>query len=372
MPTKNEKLIDEYFFNFEFRRKGNAVVNGVNFQLPSIPFTNPDVNLRPPMECKYDTMDNSSYNNDTEVCKFCPHAVYIHRSNAEQRTTQFVFSSLDPFSDDSINESRTHPIHLHGHSFFVTKIGYAKYDQDGFINEPNRDVTVKDCGPGNWTDEKTFSQVISPKDLYIDQSTVRKDVITVPAGGSVVIEFLRNHSGWWFLHCHIDAHLTRGMAIAVGELPECQVPFASPLPTDESFDYELSTSVLKAYENYDKCNLQSSPYETCENDKEKDGSLSFDETHSSVKREFPRSEEGMSKSVHEQDEKHLHNLRRQMFNLMKNGRVNYGHVASSHYRRLYHYYNSPQADKLKYANQKMSEPSKNGRKNLEVDFIADS
>ena len=58
------------------------------------------------------------------------------------------------------------------------------------------------------------------------------------------------------MHCHIDHHLTMGMGIAVGELPECQVPFAGPLPTDESFDYELSTSVLKAYENYDKCNLQ--------------------------------------------------------------------------------------------------------------------
>ena len=65
----------------------------------------------------------------------------------------------------------------------------------------------------------------------------------------------------------------------------------------------------------------------------------------------------MSESVHQQDEKYLHNLRRQMFNLMKNDRVNYGHVAS-HYRWLYHYYNSPQADKLKHANQKMSEPSK--------------
>lgn len=40
----------------------------------------------------------------------------------------------------------------------------------------------------------------------------------------MVIEFLADNPGWWFLHCHIDGHSNNGMAIAVSELPDCQTP----------------------------------------------------------------------------------------------------------------------------------------------------
>lgn len=78
-------------------------------------------------------------------------------------------------------------------------------------------------------------------------------MIIVPAGGYVVIEFLAKNPGWWFMHCHIDYHLNYGMAIAVGELTECQVPFHCRFPTEKPFDYEFSTTVLKAYENLNGC-----------------------------------------------------------------------------------------------------------------------
>ena len=55
------------------------------------------------------------------------------------------------------------------------------------------------------------------------EETVRKDTIMVPAGGYVVIEFLADNPGYWFMHCHIEPHLVRGMAAVIREdegLPE--------------------------------------------------------------------------------------------------------------------------------------------------------
>jgi hypothetical protein len=134
---------------------------------------------------------------------------------------RFVLSSIANNGGPAPNVA-THPVHLHGHSFFVTKIGYPPYDESGAIVGMNPNLTQPEadptCGPADWTNGER------PSDILVDRRTVRKDVIIVPAGGYVVIEVLADNPGWWFLHCHIDAHSSNGMAIAVSELPSCQPP----------------------------------------------------------------------------------------------------------------------------------------------------
>ena len=102
----------------------------------------------------------------------------------------------------------------------MTKIGYPPYDESGAIVGMNPNLTQPEadptCGPAHWTNGER------PSDIVVDRRTVRKDVIIVPAGGYVVIEVLADNPGWWFLHCHIDAHSSNGMAIAISELPSCQ------------------------------------------------------------------------------------------------------------------------------------------------------
>ena len=63
--------------------------------------------------------------------------------------------------------------------------------------------------------------------LSVDRWTVRKDTIIVPAGGYVVINFLSNNPGHWFLHCHIEVHKLEGMAVIINEAFEDQ---AAPPP----------------------------------------------------------------------------------------------------------------------------------------------
>lgn len=65
-----------------------------------------------------------------------------------------------------------HPFHLHGHYFFV-------------LGEPGR-LNLRD--------------------------PVQKDSINVPAGKTIVLQWVANNPGKWFFHCHIEWHLATGMA----------------------------------------------------------------------------------------------------------------------------------------------------------------
>ena len=61
--------------------------------------------------------------------------------------------------------------------------------------------------------------------------------------------------GWWFMHCHIDRHSNKGMAIAISELPDCQNP-----PENDKYvvgeSFRTSCDTFKGYhDNGDKCNI---------------------------------------------------------------------------------------------------------------------
>jgi hypothetical protein len=51
---------------------------------------------------------------------------------------------------------------------------------------------------------------------------IQKDTVIVPARGYVVVAFLANNPGYWFLHCHVECHLLEGMAVLIKEYPHTQ------------------------------------------------------------------------------------------------------------------------------------------------------
>ncbi|KAG1899774.1 laccase [Suillus fuscotomentosus] len=84
-----------------------------------------------------------------------------------------------------------HPFHLHGHSFAVIRgVGSTAYN-------------------------------------YIDP-VMRDTVNTGNTGDRVTIRFITDNPGPWFLHCHIDWHLSAGLAIVFAEAPE-DVAASQPL-----------------------------------------------------------------------------------------------------------------------------------------------
>ncbi|XP_068745488.1 uncharacterized protein [Montipora capricornis] len=220
-----------HFINFNFEGDSDtSSVNGRNLIMPSFPPQTQTEEF-----WKKDTICNltSDCNPSTPECS-CVFVITIPHNE----TIQLVFSAIG-----AVNNA--HPIHLHGHTFHVVKVGYPEYHQStGFIKNHNSDISCDDinctkegCNPmkctrPSWTtDSMNFS---------IDSYTIRKDTVMLPAGGYVVINFLSDNPGYWFLHCHIEIHQLQGMALIVSEAPS--VRLQPPEGMNKCGDFDMSVN----------------------------------------------------------------------------------------------------------------------------------
>jgi FtsP/CotA-like multicopper oxidase with cupredoxin domain len=71
-----------------------------------------------------------------------------------------------------------HPLHLHGHDFFILAQETGTYDNSVSLNLEN---------------------------------PPRRDVVMLPASGYVVIAFQTDNPGVWLMHCHIGWHTSMGL-----------------------------------------------------------------------------------------------------------------------------------------------------------------
>ena len=208
-----------HFMNFNFEGSSTtSSVNGRNFILPSFP---PQTQNQDFLE-KSKICDPSADCNPSTINCSCVYTIDI----PYKETVQFVFSNIG-------RNSHSHPIHLHGHSFHVVHVGYPKYNQtSGFVEEHNKEIFCDDvhCTKDGCNNKKCTRPrwASTPPHFSINPFTVRKDTVTVPAGGYVVINFISDNPGHWFLHCHIDGHLLEGMALIVNEASEMQQELKPP------------------------------------------------------------------------------------------------------------------------------------------------
>ncbi|KAK3165975.1 hypothetical protein QOZ80_1AG0040020 [Eleusine coracana subsp. coracana] len=97
----------------------------------------------------------------------------------------------------------SHPMHLHAFNFFVLAQGFGNYDAAAA--------------------EERFN-LVNPQE---------RNTVAVPTGGWAVIRFVADNPGMCFMHCHIDAHLSIGLAMAFdvedGPTPDTVLP---PPPRD--------------------------------------------------------------------------------------------------------------------------------------------
>ncbi|MBA0867963.1 hypothetical protein Goshw_006652 [Gossypium schwendimanii] len=93
-----------------------------------------------------------------------------------------------------------HPIHLHGYDFYFIAQGFRNFD-------PKKDTS---------------------KFKLVDPSM--RNTVGVPVNGWAVIRFIADNPGVWIMHCHLDVHISWGLAMAflvengVGELQTIQLP----------------------------------------------------------------------------------------------------------------------------------------------------
>ena len=157
-PTTEDELPDSdlitkdstLFFNFGFdSNEFTSTINGRNFILPSTSLFNIDENdLNKPQFCT-----NSEDECSGSQCQ-CTHIAQIDEK-FYNKLFRFVLSSLNITSGFSF----AHPVHLHGHSFHVVKIGYPNYTSDGRLDIPNPDLECDNpCERApTWRNERDIS-----------------------------------------------------------------------------------------------------------------------------------------------------------------------------------------------------------------------
>ncbi|KAE9618340.1 hypothetical protein Lal_00047254 [Lupinus albus] len=76
-----------------------------------------------------------------------------------------------------------HPIHLHGHNFYVVGWGFGNFDKD--------------------KDPLNYNLVDPPY----------QNTVAMPKNGWTAIRFRAQNPGVWFVHCHLERHVSWGMAM---------------------------------------------------------------------------------------------------------------------------------------------------------------
>ncbi|GJM99845.1 hypothetical protein PR202_ga16983 [Eleusine coracana subsp. coracana] len=83
-------------------------------------------------------------------------------------------------------ENHHHPIHIHGYDFFILAKGFGNLDH-------NKDIQIE----------------VQPR-----RPTAAEHRGRVPVNGWAVIQFVADNPGVWLMQCHLDVHITWGLAMA--------------------------------------------------------------------------------------------------------------------------------------------------------------
>ena len=219
---------EQYFLNFGFENTfRTGTINARNF----IPFkVSPSIQ---PSEIPASTLCNLK-DNCLESC-LCTHQLDLPYN----KTIRFVFSSAGLRPDQ---RKFTHPVHLHGHEFQVVGVGYGTYSETtGEVITPTQNIACDPSSNNATCVKPAWSKILNATGppISINQYTIRKDTILVPALGYVIIHFRSTNPGWWFLHCHMEPHQLEGMAMVINEAPERQPPPPTGMQTCGNFTWTV-------------------------------------------------------------------------------------------------------------------------------------
>ncbi|KAH6763440.1 laccase 1 [Perilla frutescens var. hirtella] len=107
--------------------------------------------------------------------------------------------------DTNFLNPENHPIHVHGHNFFIVGRGFGNFD------------VAKD--------PLSYNLVDPPE----------RNTVAVPVGGWAAIRLVADNPGVWFVHCHLEEHTSWGLAMGFvvksgSEPSQCLLPPPSDLP----------------------------------------------------------------------------------------------------------------------------------------------
>lgn len=178
-PLEKQPLLDDYDYQIEVNVTMDNLGNGINYAFfNNITYVAPKVPILHTVLSAKDEANNPiiyGSNTNTFVLK-------------KDEVVQLVLNNQD---------TGKHPFHLHGHAFQVVVRGPDYTDETDPIP----------YDPSNFTSD------------VLDYPLVR-DTVYVRPQSYFVIRFKANNPGVWFFHCHIEWHLSQGLAIVLVEDPE--------------------------------------------------------------------------------------------------------------------------------------------------------
>lgn len=128
------------------------------------------------MFCDKRNTTNRNCIEDSEICR-CIHRLKVKLGSI----VELVIADID--------DSLTHPFHLHGHKFYVM-------DMSTFTKPISAREILKNGVPKKKT----------PR----NRNPPHKDSILIPNPGYVRLRFRADNPGFWLGHCHFDWHLAIG------------------------------------------------------------------------------------------------------------------------------------------------------------------
>ncbi|KAL5732014.1 hypothetical protein ACHQM5_004681 [Ranunculus cassubicifolius] len=113
-----------------------------------------------------------------------PSNLFTPKVGTKVKVLEYNSSVEIVFQGTNLLAGENHPIHIHGYSYYVVGFGFGNFD-------PKKDPL-------------TYNLVDPPK----------FNTIGVPKNGWAAIRFRANNPGVWFMHCHLERHLSWGMDAA--------------------------------------------------------------------------------------------------------------------------------------------------------------
>lgn len=172
LPTK-QSILQAHFFNLQ------GIYNSTFPSKPIMPFDY--------------TNTNNSFNSNLVFTSKSTNVNHVKFNT----TVEIIFQ------DTALVGIENHPMHIHGFNFHVMAQGFGNYDPE--------------------KDRQKFNLV----------NAQLRNTIAVPVGGWAAIRLRFNNPGAWILHCHLDVHLSWGLATVFvvhdGGTPSSTLP---PPPED--------------------------------------------------------------------------------------------------------------------------------------------